>query len=252
MPGFVPWLGGGVWAALAAAFLVGLRHATDPDHLTAVATLVLGEERRETRRAGRLGLAWGAGHGMTLLALGIPAVLLGRVLPEAARSVAEIAVGALIVALAVRLLVRWRRGAFHVHPHRHGDQVHAHPHAHEPAHAGAPGAPPHHHPHESSLGRSPLASFGIGLVHGVGGSAAAGVLVVAAVPGTMAALTAMLVFAAGTATSMAAVSAVVGRLLGTRPAANRLETVVPALAALGAAFGVWYAASAAGPFLEAL
>jgi hypothetical protein len=68
----------------------------------------------------------------------------------------------------------------------------------------------------------------------------------------MAALTAMLVFAAGTATSMAAVSAVVGRLLGTRPAANRLETVVPALAALGAAFGVWYAASAAGPFLEAL
>lgn len=238
--------GGGWWAAWAAALLIGLRHATDPDHLTAVATLVLAEERRGTRRAGRLGLAWGAGHATTLLVLGIPAVVLGRVLPAAFQTGAEIAVGALIVALAARLLVRWRRGTFHLHPHRHTGGVHAHPHAHEPGHGSDEAAPFHDHPHEAAMGRSPLASFGVGLVHGVGGSAAAGVLVVAAVPGTRAALVALAVFAAGTALSMAAASAVLGRLLVTRPAVRRLEAAIPAVGLLGIAFGLWYAASATG------
>jgi len=252
MHGFEGWAGAGLWAAWAAALLVGLRHATDPDHLTAVAALVLAEERRGTHRAGRLGLAWGAGHATTLLALGMPAVLLGRVLPASVQSAAEIAVGALIVALAARLMVRWRRGAFHLHSHRHGSRIHAHPHAHEPGHAAGPDAPPHDHPHEASMGRSPLASFGIGLVHGVGGSAAAGVLVVAAVPGIRAALVALAVFAAGTALSMAALSALLGRLLVARPAARRLEAVVPVVGMLGAVFGVWYAASAAGALAGAL
>lgn len=242
--------GGGLWAAWAVALLLGLRHATDPDHLTAVATLVVDEERRGSRRAGRLGLAWGAGHATTLLALGIPAVLLGRMLPEGAQALAEIAVGGVIVALAARLLVRWRRGAFHVHPHRHGEMVHAHPHAHEPGHAMGTGAPPHEHPHESAAGRTPLASFGVGLVHGIGGSAAAGVLVVAAVPGTRAALLALLVFATGTAVSMAAVSAVLGRILVARPAARWLGEAVPLVGAFGVAFGLWYAASAAAPWVS--
>ncbi|HUF89794.1 MAG TPA: hypothetical protein VMR66_07420 [Gemmatimonadota bacterium] len=245
-------VGAGVWAAWAAALLVGLRHATDPDHLTAVATLVLAEERQGTRRAGRLGLAWGAGHATTLLALGIPAVLLGHMLPPGVQAGAEIAVGALIVALAARLLVRWRRGAFHLHPHRHGGRIHAHPHAHEPGHGGGEVVPAHDHPHEAAMGRSPLASFGVGLVHGVGGSAAAGVLVVAAVPGARAALVALLVFAAGTAVSMAAVSAVLGRILVARPAARHLEAAVPVVGVLGAAFGVWYAASAGAALAGAL
>lgn len=246
MHGIETLAGGGVWAAWAAALLVGLRHATDPDHLTAVATLVLAEERRGTRRAGRLGLAWGAGHATTLLALGIPAVLLGRVLPASVQAGVEIAVGALIVALAARLFVRWRRGAFHLHPHRHGGRTHTHPHAHEPGHATGPGSPAHDHPHETSIGRSPLESFGIGLVHGVGGSAAAGVLVVAAVPGTRAALVALLVFAAGTAVSMTGVSAVLGRLLVARPAVRRLGAAAPFVALAGVAFGIWYAAAAVG------
>lgn len=252
MHGIEVGAGAGVWAAWAAALLVGLRHATDPDHLTAVATLVLAEERRGTRRAGRLGLAWGAGHATTLLALGIPAVLLGHMLPPEVQAGAEIAVGALIVALAARLLIRWRRGAFHLHPHRHGGRVHAHPHAHEPGHADGEAVPAHDHPHEAAVGRSPLASFGVGLVHGVGGSAAAGVLVVAAVPGGRAALFALLVFAAGTAVSMAAVSAVLGRILVARPAARRLEAAVPVVGVLGAAFGVWYAASAGAALVGAL
>src|SRR5215211_2174087 len=75
------------------AFLLGLRHAADPDHLTAVSTLVMSDERAG-RRAGLLGLSWGAGHGLTLLALGLPVVLFGDELPEAVQQGAELAVAA--------------------------------------------------------------------------------------------------------------------------------------------------------------
>ena len=135
---------------VAIAVLLGLRHATDPDHLTAVATLIAGDDRHGVRRARALGFAWGAGHALTLFAFGLPVVLVGSALPEAARRAAELAIGALIVALAVRLLVRWRRGAFHTHVHAHGNVRHAHPHAHE--HARGHG-PEHEHAHAESLGR---------------------------------------------------------------------------------------------------
>lgn len=66
---------------LVVAILLGLRHATDPDHLTAVSTLVLSDARRATRRATMLGLGWGLGHATTLVAFGLPVVLYGRHLP---------------------------------------------------------------------------------------------------------------------------------------------------------------------------
>jgi hypothetical protein len=236
--------GAGLALAAVAALLLGLRHATDPDHLTAVATLVL-TERGGGRRAGRLGLAWGAGHGLTLFACGLPVVLLGRALPAGVGRAAEIAVGVMIVALAARLLVRWRRGALHSHPHRHGGLVHAHPHAHEhPPGAGHPPADRHDHAHAEGLGRTPLAAFGIGLVHGVGGSAAAGVLVVAALPAAGA--VALAVFAGGTALAMGALSMAFGRLLGRGGAARRLEGLVPVLGAGSLLFGIWYALAAVG------
>src|SRR5436309_9935846 len=90
------------------ALLLGLRHATDPDHLAAVTTLAA----TDGRAAARLGLAWGAGHGSSLFAFGLPIVLYRAYLPEAAQQGAETAVGVMIVGLAVSLLVRWRRGAF--------------------------------------------------------------------------------------------------------------------------------------------
>ena len=101
---------------IAVAILLGLRHATDPDHLAAVTTLLASTDRR-ARDAARLGLAWGAGHALTLFALGVPIVLYRAYLPETVQRAAETAIGFLIAALAVWLLVRWRRGAFHAHAH---------------------------------------------------------------------------------------------------------------------------------------
>lgn len=251
---------GGLAMAAVVGLLLGLRHATDPDHLTAVTTLVLSERpggaagaggasdrapdrtvAAWTSRAGRLGLAWGGGHATTLFALGLPVVLLGRELPAIVGRIAELAVGALIAALAVRLLVRWRRGWFHSHPHRHGEMVHAHPHLHEeaPAAAHPEAGHAHAHAHAADLGRSPAAAFGIGLVHGVGGSAGAGVLVVAALPA--AGLAALAMLAAGTALSMWLMSVAFGYLLVRGDAAHRLEALAPVLGSASLLFGAWYA-----------
>ncbi|HUG01132.1 MAG TPA: hypothetical protein VML95_04680, partial [Longimicrobiales bacterium] len=117
---------GGLTLAFLVAALMGLRHATDPDHLTAVSTLVLSDRRRGARSAAGHGLAWGLGHGLTLFLFGLPVVLFGAFLPEMLQRLAEAAIGAIIVALAVRLLLRWKRGYFHSHPHTHGSFEHAH------------------------------------------------------------------------------------------------------------------------------
>jgi ABC-type nickel/cobalt efflux system permease component RcnA len=238
--------GGSVMLALIAAVLLGLRHATDPDHLTAVSTLVLSGKPGGARRASRLGLAWGAGHATTLLAFGLPVVLFERSLPDAVQRAAELAVGLIIIALAVRLLLRSRRGYLHLHPHDHDGVRHAHPHVHEhprrrPHPAAAHG---HAHRHADALGRTPLAAFGVGLVHGIGGSAGVGILLVGSISGGAAAAGALVLFAAATALSMALVSAGFGAAVSRGPAARALERLVPALATLSLLFGAWYAAAA--------
>jgi cytochrome c biogenesis protein CcdA len=226
--------GGSLAIALVVALLLGLRHATDPDHLTALSTLVLADDERGTRRAGRLGLAWGAGHAVTLVALGLPVVLFDDALPDWARRAAEGSIGVVIVVLAVRLLLRWREGYFHAHPHEHPSGVrHAHPHVH----AGSGG---HDHRHEEAVGRSPRAAFGIGLLHGAGGSAGVGVLLIAGIGDDAEAIAALLLFAAGTAVSMAFVSAAWGRLLVSSPVERRLAVLAPVFGAASLAFGCWY------------
>lgn len=228
---------------LVVALLLGLRHATDPDHLTAVSTLVLSEDRDGARRAGRLGLAWGLGHATTIFAFGLPVVLFQAHLPEIVHRSAEGLIGLLIVALAVRLLVRWRRGYFHAHPHEHGPVRHAHPHVHEHGPAGHVAAA-HAHPHAAGLGRSPLAAYGIGLVHGIGGSAMVGLLVVGAAADRALGVAALLLFAAGTAVSMALVSAAVGYALVRGPLSRLVAPLMPVVGVASLVFGVWYAAGA--------
>jgi ABC-type nickel/cobalt efflux system permease component RcnA len=235
--------GGGLGLALTVALLLGARHATDPDHLTAVSALILSDDTRGGRRAGLLGLFWGLGHAVTLFLFGLPVVLFGRGLPDVAQRAAEAIVGLAIVGLAVRLLVRWQRGYFHSHRHQHGALSHVHPHVHEHRHR-TPHPTRHGHTHAESLGRSPLAAFSIGLVHGAGGSAAVGVLLVAAVAGRASAVVGLLLFAAATAFSMAIVSGVVGYGLVRGLVAPRLERLVPAFAVLSLGFGLWYAVSA--------
>jgi len=212
---------------IAVAVLLGLRHATDPDHLAAVTTLLASTERR-ARDAARLGLAWGAGHALTLFALGVPIVLYRAYLPETVQRGAETAIGFMIAGLAVWLLVRWRRGAFHAHPHEHGERSHAHLHSHA---AG---------PHEHVRSRTPLGAFAIGLLHGIGGSAGVGILLVSTIDSTPLAIGALGLFAVFTAVSMTLLTTGFGLTL----ARHSIGRLAPALGAASLAFGLWYALGA--------
>jgi ABC-type nickel/cobalt efflux system permease component RcnA len=240
-------LAGGSWVlAVLIAVLLGLRHATDPDHLTAVSMLVAGDEPDGARRAGRLGLAWGLGHATTLFAFGLPIVLFGAYLPEALQRAAELAVGVVIVAIAARLLVRWRRGYYHVHRHSHGELEHAHPHVHEHAreHPHAHGHALHDHRH-NALGRTPRAAFGIGLVHGIGGSAGVSLLIIASVAGDHAtAALCLFILAGGAMASMAVLSSAFGYALARGSVLRNASAAIPALGVAGLLFGMWYALAA--------
>lgn len=225
------------------ALVLGLRHAFDPDHLAAVSALLLNQQQSRPSRAVRLGLAWGLGHATTLTLFGLPVVLFSRSLPGALQQAAEVIIGIIIVALAVRLLHRWRAGHFHVHPHQHGSIRHVHAHAHGEAHAQGE-AVGHSHDHGEGLGRSPAASFGIGLMHGIGGSAAAGVLLMGTVRGMEEGVLALVVFAAATAISMSLLTLALAQLLARRAVRRRFETLVPFWGAAGLLFGIWYSIGA--------
>jgi ABC-type nickel/cobalt efflux system permease component RcnA len=228
---------------IAVAILLGLRHATDPDHLTAVSTLVASEKDHGAKRAGALGFSWGLGHATTLFLFGLPIVLFNRYLPGPVQRGAEVAIGLLIGALAVRLLIRWRRGYFHSHPHAHGGDSHGHPHMHDGARHSEQVAG-HSHAHAAGLGRSPLQAYGIGLVHGMGGSAGVGLLLLAAIPDHVEGIIALVVFAAFTAASMAIASSSFGYALSRGPVLRRFIAVAPLLGVVSLAFGVWYALGA--------
>jgi hypothetical protein len=208
--------GNSVWLVLLAAILLGLRHATDPDHLAAVATLVAGGRDRAARAAGELGLFWGCGHAVTLFAFGLPILLLEQYLPERVQQGAETVIALVIVYLAVRLIVRWHSGILQPHAHTH------------------------------TQARSRLGAFAIGLVHGMGGSAGVGVLIVASVESTALSVVSLALLAAFTAVSMWLVSTGFGATLVSRPVLAGFSGIAPALASASLAFGIWYGTAAWG------
>lgn len=225
MFGLDDWIAGlsesaSVGVVLLVAVLLGLRHATDPDHIAAMTTLVASGRERAARSAARLGAWWGVGHAITLVAFGIPILLAERFLPERVQQGAETAVAALIVFLGLRLIVRWRHGYFDLHAHPHPEQEHRH-----------------------SV-RTPAGALGVGLVHGMGGSAGVGVLLLATIPSEAVAVASLLLLALFTAVSMTVVTVGFGLTLTARPVAAASRTLVPALGAASLAFGVWYAAAA--------
>lgn len=212
--------GGSVLVVLLVATMLGLRHAADPDHIAAVTTLVASGRERAARSAARLGAWWGLGHAVTLVAFGLPILLVERYLPERVQQGAETAVAALIVFLAIRLLLRWRHGMLATFSRETPGDGHRH---------GV---------------RTRFGAFGIGLVHGMGGSAGVGVLLLAAISDETVAIGALLVLALFTAVSMTLVTTGFGATLAIPAVARSAAGVAPALGVASLAFGLWYAAAA--------
>ena len=152
---------------LALGFLLGMRHATDADHLAAVATLAT--RSRSVSHTVLQGVAWGTGHTLTLMLFGGAVLVAGTVVPARAAQALELAVGVMLVLLGADALYRLRRSRIHFHAHRHADGV-AHFHAHSHRSEGAPHDPARHeHPHPRGF---PARALLVGMVHGMAGSAA--------------------------------------------------------------------------------
>ena len=192
--------------ALAIAFLLGLRHASDPDHLVAVTSLVAADDG-DTRGAARLGAWWGLGHAAALIALGIPLIAFKTELPGWLESAAEKAIGAVILLLAARVIYRWAR----------------------------PRA------RELKL-RTSRQAMSIGLLHGLAGTGAVVVLLIAALPTQAEAALALAVFAPMSIISMTACTAGFAWVL-TRPVVEPVyrTVLIPGLGVFGVMFGLWYA-----------
>jgi len=218
---------------LGAAFVLGVRHALDPDHLVAVSTLVA--EERRLWPAARLGLWWGAGHLVPIAAVGLPLVALRVRLPEAWEHTVDLGVGVLLVALGLRTLWALRRERVHFHVHEHDGRAHPHFHTHL-------GGPDHAHAHTSERVRGRI-SFLVGVVHGLAGSGAAAVVAMTAATSLAAGVAYLLAFGVGTWAGMFLTSlCIAAPTLAAVSRWERLYQIVRAsagLASMAVGVGMW-------------
>ena len=209
----------GFLSIIALGFFLGMRHATDPDHVIAVSTIV--SRHRSILQAAAVGILWGIGHTITILLVGGGIVLFGWVIPARIGLSMEFSVGLMLILLGVLNLtgfLQWLAGNFpahhepganhmlHSHAHAHGDYIHTHAHSHDPE----------VHPHDPE--RTPVSWFdrhfqglgfyhairplAVGLVHGLAGSAAVALLVLATIHNPRWAIVYLLVFGVGTIAGM--------------------------------------------------
>ncbi len=208
---------------LALGFFLGMRHATDADHVIAIATIVA--RGRTFRGSAMIGAVWGIGHTLTILAVGGAIIVLGIVIPPRLGLALEFAVGVMLILLGVMTLtgmgdvLRGRAAAARPgdaarqdghHHHAHGDFVHRHPGGESTHHHGKGDA-------ETPVARLDLRFGGLGLyqwlrplvigvVHGLAGSAAVALLVLTAVRDPAWAMAYLLLFGAGTVAGMMAIT----------------------------------------------
>ena len=218
---------------IALGFFLGMRHATDPDHVIAVTTIV--SRQRSIRHAALIGVLWGMGHTITIFLVGSAIILFGVVIPPRLGLTMELSVGLMLVLLGVLNLTgftRWitetltppaqepngqsdAQSPAHLHAHMHarGNYIHAHPHRHQPeSHGHAEGATP-----VSWMDRmfgqlglyQAVRPLAVGLVHGLAGSAAVALLVLTTIRDPRWAIAYLLVFGVGTIAGMMLITAAI-------------------------------------------
>jgi ABC-type nickel/cobalt efflux system permease component RcnA len=203
----------GFLSIVVVGFFLGMRHATDPDHVIAVTTIV--SRQRNLLRAAMTGIFWGIGHTLTIFVVGSLIILFDVVIPARVGLSMELSVGLMLIILGVMNIVSFVRSArsispqnselIHRHPHSHGDYVHSHAHGHHPD--------THSHSDHTPLtwldrvfGRiglyQQLRPLVVGIVHGLAGSAAVALLILTTIRNPHWAIAYLLVFGAGTVGGM--------------------------------------------------
>ena len=232
----------GVLAVLSLGLILGMKHATEVDHVIAVSNIV--SEHRKLAKVALVGGLWGIGHTLTLVLVGFFVLLLGISIPERTSQYLEFCVGLMIIGLSLTALARVLRGRskLHAHTHSHKDAIHAHLHFHESDIQHDDSIASHYH-QVSRIGLKPLL---VGAVHGLAGSAALTLLVLTQVRSVIIGLGYLLVFGLGSVLGMIAVSTIIG--LPFAISARKLTKVSVGLqiaaGLVGVCFGCWYAYSA--------
>jgi sulfite exporter TauE/SafE len=173
-----------LFAILTLGFFLGMRHATDADHVVAVSTIV--SRKRSLRAAAPIGILWGLGHTLTILVVGGAIIVFGVVIPPRLGLSMELSVAFMLVLL----------GALNVRGVVHEARAIAHAHAHEGA--------TREHPHASDTSemRGSFRPLFVGIVHGLAGSAAVALLVLGTIRNPVWGLAYLLIFGVGTIAGM--------------------------------------------------
>jgi ABC-type nickel/cobalt efflux system permease component RcnA len=226
-------------------FVLGLKHATEADHLVAVSTIV--SEHRSVWRSAAVGALWGLGHTASLFVAGAVLIALRVRIPEGVATALELLVALMIVLLGTRILylVLRRRRDVHVHAHTHDGRTHTHLHFHErrDAHAAADAQAVSHAWHRGLWGWRPVA---VGAVHGLAGSAALTLFVLTEVlrgGSRLLGFAYLLIFGVGSIGGMLLMSTLIGLpFVLTAQRFRRVDTPVRLLAgAASVLFGLYYA-----------
>ncbi len=231
--------------ALGLGFLLGLKHATEADHLMAVTTIV--SEHRSVWRSVLVGALWGVGHTTSLLLAGILVIFLRVSIPARVATMLEFVVAIMIIFLGSRvlyLLLR-KRKTVHVHSHIHDEHAHSHLHFHEKneAHKIDPERTPHNQPHLTQIGWRPLV---VGMIHGLAGSAALTLLVLTEIMrggSPLLEFAYLLIFGVGSIGGMLLMSALVSLpFVVTASRFERVHLPIQIVAGVGSVlFGIYYA-----------
>lgn len=185
------------FSVLSIGFVLGLRHATEADHLAAVSTIV--SERKNLFTASIVGGFWGIGHTTSLFVVGLLVIFLKLQIPASVEAKLEAVVGLMLVILglnALRKLFQTRK--IHVHTHQHDGHTHTHIHTHREETV------------EKSHHRFSPRSMVVGMVHGLAGSAALMLLVMPTIASPALAMMYILVFGVGSVGGMMVMSFLIG------------------------------------------
>ena len=187
----------GLIAALILGLVLGIRHSLDPDHVVAVSTIV--GEYRNPLRSFWVGFSWGLGHTTTLLLIGIVIIALRLTIPDRLALLLEFFVGIMLIGLGLQVIYNFQKKKVHQHAHEHERDAHLHFHSHEEV---VDHSQKHHQIKGIGKPFRRKKSYFIGTIHGVAGSAALTLLVLASFESPLVGLGYILLFGLGSVLSM--------------------------------------------------
>ncbi|MFZ5534956.1 MAG: hypothetical protein ACOY3M_02250 [Patescibacteria group bacterium] len=232
------------FSVLILGFLLGLKHATDADHVVAVTTIV--SRQKKLRHAALVGITWGIGHTFMIIVVGIAMIVFRITIPEKAQLTFELIVAVTLIILGflnltgimgklVRSLSR-----YHTHTHPHGENI-----------------PPHHHAGVDAFVMehglfSLVRPLIVGLIHGLAGSAAVALLVLGSISDQITAIVYLAIFGVGTIVGMMIITTLLGipMLAGSKKFErfDRIATVIAGIISIG--YGLYFGLGILGELLK--